>query len=113
MIEPGYALAALAIGALVTYGWRALGVVVAGRIDPEGRVIAWVACVAYALLAAVIARMIVLPLGVLAETPLWARLGATAAGVAVWYLAGRRVLAGVAAGIAVMAVLVALTGAAG
>ena len=111
MSDAGFALAALTVGALVTYAWRALGVLVAGRIDPQGRVIVWVACVAYALLAAVIARMIVLPLGVLAEMPLWARLLATAAAVAVWYALGRRILPAILAGMAGLAGFAVWTGA--
>ena len=107
MSDAGFALAALTVGALVTYGWRALGVLVAGRIDPQGRLIVWVACVAYALLAALIARMIVLPLGVLAETPLWARLLATALAIAVWYASGRRILPAIVVGMAVLAGLAA------
>ena len=59
---------ALAVAALVTYAWRGLGVLLSGRIDPDGPLFAWTACVAYALLAALIARMIVLPRGDLADT---------------------------------------------
>jgi branched-subunit amino acid transport protein len=106
MSEPALmAFAALALGAAVTYGWRALGVLVAGRIDPQGRVIAWVACVAYALLAALIARMILLPVGILAETPLWIRLAATAGALAVWLASGRRLMPAILVGVAALSIL--------
>ena len=88
----------VAVGALVTYVWRGLGVALAGRLSPDGRVIDWVTCVAYALLAGLIARMIILPIGPLAETELWARLVAAGAGVAAYGLFGRSVLLGVVAG---------------
>ena len=111
MIDPWFAFAALTVGAVVTYAWRGLGVLVAGRLDPNGRLIAWVGCVAYALLAALIARMIVLPLGVLADTPLAVRLAATALAVATWYAAGRRVLVAIVVGVGSLSGLVLLGGA--
>src|SRR5262249_22590589 len=75
---------AVAVGALVTYLPRALGVLLAGRIDAEGRLFDWVACVAYAILAALVARMIVLPTGPLVETSLATRLAGAAAAVAIF-----------------------------
>src|SRR3546814_17880920 len=61
-------------GAAITYFWRALGVALAGRLRPDGRLFDWVGCIAYALLADLISRMIVLPIGPLSETTLGARL---------------------------------------
>ena len=98
MIDPWLAFAALTIGAAVTYAWRAVGVALAGRIDPEGVVIDWVGCVAYALLAGLICRMIVLPIGPLADTTLAARLGAVGIALVVYIASGRRLLPGVIAG---------------
>jgi branched-subunit amino acid transport protein len=92
-------IAAILVGGLVTYAWRALGVALSGRIDPEGPLFAWVACVAYALLAGLIARMILLPRGELAGTAALDRLAAAALALAVFFLLTRRnMLAGVAAG---------------
>jgi branched-subunit amino acid transport protein len=92
-------------GAVVTYAWRGLGVALAGRIPPAGPLIQWVTCVAYALLAGLIARMIVLPIGPLAETALAARLAAAGAAVAVFFVLRRHVLAGVIAGAGTLAAL--------
>ena len=61
-------------GAVVTYLPRALGVLLSGRIDAESPLFDWIACVAYAILAALVARMIVLPSGPLVETALATRL---------------------------------------
>lgn len=96
----------LAVGALVTYAWRGLGIVLAGRLRTDGRLFEWIACVAYALLAGLVARMIVLPSGPLAAVGLAERLLATAAGVAA-YFAWRRagVLAGCLAGCGALALL--------
>ena len=92
-------------GAVVTYLPRALGVLLSGRIDAESPLFDWIACVAYAILAALVARMIVLPSGPLAETALATRLIGVAVGVAVFYLARRALLVGCLAGMAALALL--------
>ncbi len=97
--------AVILVGAAATYVWRGLGVALSGRIDPGGRAFEWAACTAYALVAALVARMIVLPTGPLAETPLADRLGAAALSLAVYFLAGRNMLWGVGAGVAALTLL--------
>ncbi len=94
----------LAIAA--TYLWRGLGVVFSTRIDPQGAVFQWVTCVSYAMLAGLISRMIVMPLGILAEVPLIERLAAVAIAFVVFFGWRRSVLAGVAAGTTVLVLLV-------
>ncbi len=66
----------LAGAVAATYVWRGLGVVISGRIDPTGAVFQWFSCVAYAMLAGLIARMVILPVGVLGESALAERLAA-------------------------------------
>lgn len=87
------------VGAVVTYVWRGIGVALSGRIDPDGPAFAWTTCIAYALLAGLIARMIVLPRGELADTANIDRLAAAAAALLVFFVLTRRnMLAGVIAG---------------
>lgn len=86
------------VGAVATYVWRALGVLLSGRIDPEGPVFRWVGCVAYAVLAGLIARMILLPVGSLAATPLTSRVAAAATALGVFYLVRRNLPLAVVAG---------------
>lgn len=86
------------VGALATYVWRGLGVVLSGRIDPEGPMFRWVGCVAYAVLAGLIARMILLPVGSLATTPTLSRVAAAAAALLVFYAARRNLLLAVVVG---------------
>ena len=82
-----------------TYLWRALGVAVAGRLDPNGEVLSWMACVALAMIAGLVARMLIEPVGVLASTTLIERLGATACALATYFAVMRRnLLAGVVSG---------------
>jgi branched-subunit amino acid transport protein len=86
------------VGAAASYMWRALGVALSGRIDPDGPVVRWVSCVAYAVLAALIARMILLPVGSLAQTSVSVRLLAAAIALGAFYLARRNLPVGVATG---------------
>lgn len=92
-------------GALATYLWRALGVALSGRIDPSGEIFEWAACIAYALLAGLIARMILLPVGPLAEIGDIERIAAALAALAVYFFAGRRIPLGVGVGIGLLALL--------
>ena len=98
----------LLLAVAATYLWRGLGVLCSQRIDPRGAAFQWVSCVSYAMLAGLIARMIVLPLGGLAESPLFDRLAAVGFGFAVYFLAGRKTLLGVVAGVTAFILLAAL-----
>jgi len=98
----------LAAGALGTYAWRALGVLLSGRIAASGALFTWVACVAYAMVAGMVARLIVMPSGLLATSLLPHRLIACALALAVYYGCRRNLLAGVGAGAVAIAVLNAL-----
>ncbi len=106
MSEFWWPFAVILTGAAVTYFWRALGVALSGRVSTDSRVFEWIACVAYALLAALVARMIVFPIGPLAETYLGDRLGAAIGALAIFFLTRNNLLAGVSVG---TAALVALT----
>ena len=92
----------IVVGAVATYVWRALGVSLSGRIDPEGALFQWAACVAYALLAALVARMILLPTGPLAETPMIDRLVAACLALAVFFGSRLNMLLGVGVGAGVL-----------
>ena len=82
-----------------TYLWRALGVAVAGRLDPDGEIFSWMGCVALAMIAGLVSRMLIDPVGVLATTSLLERLGATACGLVMYFgLTRRNLLAGVVGG---------------
>ena len=86
----------LAIAA--TYVWRALGVVLAARLDPQGKLIGWVTCVSYAMLASLFSRMVLMPFGPLAEASLEVRIAATIIAFAVFAASRRNVAWGVLAG---------------
>lgn len=98
----------LLLSILATYLWRALGVVFSVRIQPDSAVFQWVSCVSYAMVAGLIARMTVMPLGALAETPLSDRLGAMALAFVVLFALKRRLLPAAAIGLGAFCLLVYL-----
>src|SRR6188474_3285731 len=82
-----------------TYLWRALGVALAGRLDHNGEIFSWMGCVALAMIAGLVSRMLIDPVGVLATTSLLERLGATACGLVMYFgFTRRNLLAGVVGG---------------
>jgi|GEM_PF-703776 len=93
---PGIAVVLAA--AASTFVWRALGAVLVGRVDPDGPVVRWFTLTSYALLAALVVRLVGLPTGSLAELPPAVRAAAVAVTVAVWWLSRRNVLAAVLSG---------------
>lgn len=95
----------LAAGA--TALWRVLGVVLAGRVQPDSAAFDAVNAVAYAMVAGLMTRVIVFPVGLVAETPMLDRVLALFAAVLIWKLRGGAVLEGLGAGIAVFAFFVA------
>ncbi len=99
------AWAALPAAIAVSFLWRAVGVAVSGRINPDSDVFLWVKCVAYAMLAGLVSRMLFLPSGALAESESWIRLVAVGVGLAVCFALRRNLLIGVLAGVAAFLLL--------
>ena len=96
----------LAVCGVATYLWRGPGVLLSAGIDPRSEAFAWISCVAYAIIAGVVSRMLVMPTGALAETTAFERaLGSVAALGAYFWLTKRNLLVGVAAGAAALWVL--------
>jgi branched-subunit amino acid transport protein len=84
----------LVLCVLGTYVWRAIGTAIAARIHPDSPWNQWFACVAYGLLAALIARILVMPVGVLEQAPMFDRLLPMAVGFVLFFALGRHLLAG-------------------
>jgi len=88
------------LGAIAaTYFWRGIAVPLSTKIDPNSRAFEWMTCVTYALLAGLISRMIFLPFGDLASTPVSERVIAVAIALVAFFLFNRNLLVGVGAGI--------------
>ena len=97
----------LVLVSLATYLWRASGVVIAQHIKPDGDLSQWFSCVAYGMLAGLISRILLLPVGILAETPLIDRLVAMAAGFMMFFAFKRAMVPGMIGAVAVFVVLAA------
>jgi Branched-chain amino acid transport protein (AzlD) len=89
-------------GWLATDVWRYLGVIIGNRLDEQSEALQWVRAVATALVMAVTSKLVVFPTGMLAETPLWLRLGALGLGFLAFLLAGQRVIVCVVVSIALL-----------
>lgn len=89
-----YLLVILA-GFLPTEIWRSLAVVFVRGLDENSELLILVRAVATALLAAVVARLVLLPPGELLAVPLAVRIGAVAGGFFVYLIAWRSVFLGI------------------
>jgi len=95
-------LALLLVGVLPSEVWRWLGLVLGGGLDEDSEIIMWVRAVATALIAAVVARIVLIPPGALASVPLGVRLAALGIGFLAFLLIRRSAFAGVLVGEAVL-----------
>jgi hypothetical protein len=99
----GY-LAFFIAGFLVSEPWRWAGALLGRDIDPTSAIFAWVRAVATAIVAALCARLIMFPTGVLADVGLGLRLAALAAGIGAYLLSGRRLGVGIAVSLGLLLV---------
>lgn len=83
-----WAWSVLMLAAIGTYAWRGLGILLSGKLSQDSPMFRWVSCVAYAMVASLVIRIIVLPVGVLTQVPLSYRL--IAAGVALAIMVSRK-----------------------
>ena len=69
-----YIYSAIVISALATYLPRFLGVFSSEFVNEEGKIFKFVSCISYGILAALIARIFIHPVGALEETSTLVRL---------------------------------------
>lgn len=93
-----FALTLLCI--LATYFWRAMAVLLSGRLAMDSEFFRWVECVAYAMVAGLMVRIVLQPTGVLAVTPLFDRIAGCVIALLIYRLLKRNMLAGMGAGVA-------------
>ncbi|WP_320200041.1 AzlD domain-containing protein [Agrobacterium sp. rho-13.3] len=91
-------------GWIATDLWRWLGVLAGNRLKEGSETLNWVRAVATALVMAVTAKLIVFPTGTLEHSPLWLRIGAAGIGFVAFLASGQKVLVGVIAPIAILAI---------
>ncbi|MEQ9488947.1 MAG: AzlD domain-containing protein [Alphaproteobacteria bacterium] len=103
-----WAWGALGLAVLATFVWRFVGVLAAGRIQPDSAVFDWVSAVAYAMVSGLMVRIVLFPTGSIAETPLLDRAIGLIIAVAVWYWRGKSLFPGLCAGVGAFAILLLL-----
>ena len=75
-----------------TYLSRFLGVVSSEKINEASKIFRWFNCVAYSTLAALIARMIIFPAGILQEAELLLRLAVVAISLIIYILSKKNLV---------------------
>ena len=99
MIELSPYLVLLVVGFLPNEIWRVLGVWIGRSLPDDSEFVVWVRAVAVAILAAVIAKLTLVPPGALeTAAPLAVRLAAIACGFMTFLIVRRSVFAGLVAG---------------
>jgi len=99
---------AVLIAAVATYASRFIGVLFSGRIRVEDPVFEWVTAVAYALLAGLVVRMILIPIGTLESVDVTVRAGAGLVALVVFFVTRRNLLLGVLAGVLTLTALASI-----
>ena len=84
---------------LATYFWRAMAVLLSGRLTLDSELFRWIECVAYAMVAGLMVRIVLLPTGVLAASPMVDRVMGCLLALAGYRLFKRNLLAGMSAGV--------------
>lgn len=82
-----------------TYFWRAMAVLLSGKLTLDSELFRWVECVAYAMVAGLMMRIVLLPSGVLAGSPMADRIAGCLIALAAYQLFRRNLLAGMGAGV--------------
>lgn len=82
-------------GWLVTDFWRWMGVVAGNRLKEGSLPLLWVRAVANSMIAAIIAKLILVPTGALAEFDVIVRVAAVALGFVIFLLAKQRIIFGI------------------
>ena len=80
------------VTSLATYLSRFLGVVSSEKIDETSKIFRWFNCIAYSILAALIARIIIFPAGVLQEADLLLRLFVVAISLIIYILSKKNLV---------------------
>ena len=83
---------AILVTSFATYLSRFLGVVSSEKINEKSRWFRWFNCLAYSTLAALIARAIIFPAGVLSESEYYVRFIVIISSVLIFYLTKRNLV---------------------
>ena len=83
---------------LATYIWRFFAVMISHRIEANHPIFEWFTCLYYGIIAALVAKTLFLPSGLLELVPLWQRLVPMALAFIGFYLLGKHLWIGIVFG---------------
>lgn len=109
LASPAGALVILLVALLAHEPLRWAGLYLGRGLSPDSSVFVWVRCVATALVAGLVTRLVLFPAGVLEEVPATIRLTALATGIAIYLATNRHLGTGVFAAATVFLFLAFLT----
>tara|TARA_B100001996_G_scaffold344973_1_gene301067 strand:+ start:816 stop:1157 length:342 start_codon:yes stop_codon:yes gene_type:complete len=90
-----YAWIVFIFAIIATYIWRFAGVMISHRIEANHPAFEFFTCLAYGIIASLVARTLIIPSGLMAEVPLWQRLIPMIFAFMGFYLFGKRLLVGI------------------
>ena len=93
-----------------TYIWRFAGVIISHRIEANHPAFEWFSCLAYGIIASLVARTLIIPTGLMAEVSLWQRLIPMLFAFIGFYMFGKRLLVGIVFGETAFVVLLLVGG---
>jgi len=93
------------VTSFATYLSRFLGVVSSEKIKETSKIFKWFNCIAYSVLAALIARMVIFPAGELAESGIFIRLFVVVASVVMFLFTKRNLVYPTVASAIMLAIL--------
>lgn len=97
------------VGAIGTFMWRALGVLVGAKIRQDSALFNWISCIAYAMVAGLMARVLLMPGGEIHPDQIPYRLSAFLVGLGAWYVFRKSVPLGLLAGVATFSAITYLS----
>ena len=80
------------VTSFATYLSRFLGVISSEKINANSKIFRWVNCIAYSILAALIARIVIFPAGALEEAELWVRLIVITISIIVFFISKKNLV---------------------
>ena len=90
---------AIFIATCATYLCRAMGVFSAKNINTDSPIFNWIKCVSIGIISAVIAKIILFPVGILSETESESRIIATIITLVTYFLFKKNLIFGIFAGV--------------
>ena len=85
-------------GFAVSEPWRFAGVLLSKNVSVDSEFLKWVRSVSTALIAGLVTRLVIFPIGALADTPFWLRLCCFLLGIVAYFVFRKKMYAGVLTG---------------